>query len=772
LVTIALYLPALRHEFLLYDDQQYVTENRHVLTGLNWPGVAWAFKSYYASNWHPLTWLSHMLDCQLYGLHAWGHHLTNVLLHAMASVLLFVALQRMTGAVWRSAAVAAAFAWHPLHVESVAWIAERKDVLCGFFWMLTMLAYARYTECRRGEPLGLGSANGRNGRASVYYILTIIALTCALMSKPMAVTLPFVLLLLDYWPLRRTQWLRSATWQPEEPWRLVAEKIPTLVLAAVCCVLTLRAQAESYAIVGTTGLPLNRRMTHTFASVAHYLGALFLPSHLAVYYPYPKVAPVATILCGLGLVSGAIMLVIKWGRERPYLPVGTLWFLGTLAPVIGLVQVGDQAWADRYTYIPSIGVFLAIAWAVGEWFGRTRQQNSLNDAVQGLDLAQSLFLVVAVAAGISILSATSLQLRYWRNTRSLFEHAANVTKDNYRATAVLGSLLAAEGHLDEAQSLYAQALRIEPGYAEAHFLMGRALDQQGKLEQAVMEYRQALPFKALEEQNRIYLASALAKLGRDEEAAAQYRTVLASHPDSSVAHNNLARLLQSRGQLDEAIGHYSAALAGDPSLVQSRNNLGVCLLQKGNVAEGTAQLRQAVRLAPGNAEYSFNLGQALNKQGSWGEAAELLSGIVGSKLDDANAHYQLGLSLEHTGRTREAMNQYAGALIQKQDFPEALDALSWILATDPRTELRNGPEAVKMAESACSLTRFENASLLATLAAAYAEVGDFEKAGRTLNRAQKTLDFSRRPEAVKKCTEVAAACQSGAAFRTSPPRPR
>ena len=344
-ITLALYLPALRHEFVAYDDQQYVTENAHVQAGLTPGSIAWAF-GFHADNWHPLTWLSHMLDCQVYGLNPLGHHLTNVLLHVANSVVLFLVLRRLTGATWRSGCVAALFGWHPLHVESVAWIAERKDVLCALFFILTIGAYAHYAQnsevgSRKSELADVRSPTSDfRPLSSGYYWLAFLCFALALMSKPMAVTLPCVLLLLDFWPLRR---LQPSTLNSQPPTRsqLLLEKIPFLALSAVACFLTLRAQTG--AIVSTAGLSLVQRVAHAFAAYTHYAGAMFVPQGLAVYYPYDVAAP-----WGWAVFAGALLLVLTAGAWRfrarwPWCAVGWLWFLGTLVPVIGLVQVGDQA---------------------------------------------------------------------------------------------------------------------------------------------------------------------------------------------------------------------------------------------------------------------------------------------------------------------------------------------------------------------------------------------------------------------------------------------
>ena len=707
LVTLALYLPALHHGFVEYDDQQYVTDNPRVQSGLTWAGFVWAF-GFHAGNWHPLAWLSHMLDCQLYGASASGHHLTNILLHVASTLLLFSVLNRMTGTLWRSAAVAALFAWHPLHVESVAWVAERKDVLCAFFWMLTLWFYVRYAS----QP------------SIPRYLFTLGSFVLCLMAKPMGVTLPFVLLLLDYWPLQRMSPPHS-TLAPQAGdrrqttgiLRLVREKIPFFALSAVACVLTLCAQ--ELAIVSTAGLPVSERIAHVLAAYNHYLATMIVPRNLAVYYPYEIHLPALTITCAILVLGLITLLAITNLRRRPYLMVGWLWYLGTLVPVIGLVQVGDQAWADRYTYLPLIGLFVPLVWLAVE-----------------IVKSRVVLLSASVVVAVGLVATTSVQLRYWQSTRTLFEHTAKVTPQNYMAVTVLGSLLAKEGKLNEAMEYYQTALHYQPAFPEAHFFLGNALDEQGKLPEAVAEYQKALWFRPTQEQTHIFMGMALAKQNKYDEAIAHYNAALKLDPDSAVAHNNLARIFHTQGRLDAAVENYTAALEIDPKLALAHNNLGILLIQKGSLIEGTRQLREALRLKPGNGETEFNLALALSQQEQWNEAAGLFTKTADDHRNDPQAHYAFAVTLAHLKRTREAMSQYAAALLIQPDFPDALDGLAWILSTDNNPDFRNGTEAVKMAGRACELTGQQDPMKLKTLAAAYAETVRFENAIGTVHTAR------------------------------------
>ena len=751
-ITLALYLPALHHGFVEYDDQQYVTDNPRVQAGLTWNGLVWAF-GYHAGNWHPLAWLSHMLDVQLFGARAWGHHLTSVLLHTATTLLLFLVLNRMirlrasasarqasvradaparpADAMWRSAAVAALFAWHPLHVESVAWVAERKDVLCAFFWMLTLWCYAKRDEC-----CVLREKTGGQSRithhASRYYWLSFLFFALALMSKPMAVTLPFVLLLLDYWPLKR---ISDFGFRISDLKKLLLEKVPFFILSAVACWLTL--QAQQIAIVSTAGLTMPQRFAHTLAAYNHYFWAMFFPRDLAVYYPYVISLPMETVVFAGAVMLAVTLLAVKNLRRRPYLIVGWLWFLGTLVPVIGLVQVGDQAWADRYTYLPLIGLFVPLVWAAVEVIKN-----------------QTVLRTLAVTGSLAMLAATSVQLRHWKNTWTLFDHANKVTHENYMAVTVLASQLAKQNKLDEAIALYNQALSYKPTFPETHFFLGNAFDQLGRPDEAVTEYEKALWFKPMQEQTHIFLGIVLGKQKKYAEAVTNYQAALLLNPDSAVTHNNLARIFHTQGKLDEAIEHYTAALKIDSKLALAHNNLGILLLQKDRLADGTLQLREALRLNPTNSETQFNLALALNQQQQWTEAVELFSKTAGTGSADPKAHCEFAKALAHTKKTREAMSEYAAALLIQPDYPDALDGLAWILSTDANAAFRNGTEAVKMAERACVLTERKDAEKLNTLAAAYAEAGRFAEAVSTAQAAKELAVAGKRSDLADECAAM------------------
>jgi len=492
--TLTVFWQVQHHDFIDLDDHLYVTENNHVQAGLTKKGVIWAFTTFHAANWHPLTWLSHMLDCQLFGMRPGMHHLTNLLFHILNSLLLLLVLRKMTGAWWRSAFVAALFALHPLHVESVAWVAERKDVLSTFFWLLTMWVYAHYAERPTFDR----------------YLLVLLSFALGLMAKPMLVTLPFVLLLVDYWPLGRLQLGQSCNdgnlrIKKSSAFRVVWEKIPFFVLAAMSGVLTLLAQQKAGALRTLDIIPLKIRTANALVSYISYIGKMIWPHNLAVFYPHPGIVPMwQAVGAGLSLICLCVLSVmfVRAGRRFPHLAVGWLWYLGTLVPVIGLVQVGSQAMADRYTYVPLIGLFIMISWG-------------FYDLVRGWKNRR---MVLAISTGVvllALMACTWSQVRLWKNSTLLFKHALNVTDNNYKARNLLGIASERQGRLKEALRHYSEALRIKPEYADAHNNQGVALARQGRLKEAISHFSEALRIK----------------------------------PDYVDAHNNLGVALEQQGRL-------------------------------------------------------------------------------------------------------------------------------------------------------------------------------------------------------------------------------
>jgi protein O-mannosyl-transferase len=562
--TVAVYEPVRHHDFVDFDDAKYVFENPEVRGGLTLAGVTWAFTTSHESNWHPLTWLSHMLDVELFGLNAGSHHLVNLLLHAANTVLLFVVLRSMTGALWRSALVAALFGLHPVHVESVAWVSERKDVLSTLFWMLTLMAYVRYFRRPTAHR----------------YALIALSLTLGLMAKPMLVTLPFVLLLLDVWPLGRLPMARSASAGEtgldaasgpgslrSEALRLVWEKVPLFALSAASAIVTFAVQQHGGAVTRIDRLPLWARVVNAFRSYARYLDKTLWPSDLAIFYPYTRVFFISDLVIAALTLVGISLLVWSEARRRPYLLVGWLWYVGTLVPVIGLVQVGSQSMADRYTYIPVIGIFLMVAWGVPDLVARWPSMRP----------------ILAAAAGVMLVGcmlATWFQVQHWHNTVTLFEHASRVTRDNYLAHHNLGVALGRQGRLDESARHLREAVRIQPYHPQMHTRFALVLARQGKIDESIAEFREALRISPDDVDAYIGLGAALTRGGEIDEGIAQLRAALRIKPDSAEAHNVLGVALAEQGKTEEAIAHFWEALRIRPGYAEADRNLLKALARK------------------------------------------------------------------------------------------------------------------------------------------------------------------------------------------------
>ncbi|MGA2281783.1 MAG: tetratricopeptide repeat protein [Verrucomicrobiota bacterium] len=563
LITLLAYWPASYDGFVNYDDQGYVTENSVVQKGLTWTGIKWAFTTSRASYWHPLTWLSHMADCELFGLNPGAHHLVNVLFHMANVALLFLLLLRLTGELWPSAFIAALFAWHPLHVESVAWIAERKDVLSTFFALLTLLAYTRYAQSvtsdkwqvARTEKIASVPALSRvTCHVSLFYGLALFFFALGLMSKPMLVTLPFVMLLLDYWPLQR---MTSDQWPVSKVTRLVLEKWPFFLLTAVSCVVTFFGQRNLEAVVTFQDYPLNLRLANALISYEQYLAKMFWPWPLACFYPLPNhlswiraVAPTAATV--LGVIS---WLIWRTRRQCPYLLFGWLWFLGTLVPVIGLVQVGGVAMADRFTYFPLVGIFIAVAFGVRDLANRFQFPKAAVAAAAALILATCLIL-------------TENQLRYWQDSETLFAHALAVTKDNYVAYVNLGVVLEQKGELNEALAEYRAAEQLAPELYHIHNNLGNLLNNLGHPNEALAEYREAILLRPSLPYLHNSAGMVLAELGRFDEAMSQFNEAARLDPTYPWAHLEIGRLRLKQGRDAEAIDEFRAALRIDPDNYQ------------------------------------------------------------------------------------------------------------------------------------------------------------------------------------------------------------
>ena len=594
LAVWAVFGQTLHHDFVNYDDTAYVYENRHVLTGLTPENVSWALTATHMGIWNPLVWLSFMIDYQLHGLKAGWFHMTNVLLHLANTLLLLFLLHRMGGGFWRSLFVAALFAVHPLHVESVAWVTERKDVLSGLFWMLTMWGYLRYVE--------------RPGTAR--YLTTVFLFALGLMAKPMLVTLPAVLLLLDWWPLGRIDIagvcaaaggkkekpeVKKSTHKAQSekacalagtcsPARIFLEKIPFIALSLASCSITFFAQHQAGAIRSLQAVSLGSRIANALIAYVMYLWKMLWPSGLYVPYLYAGMQPWWKITGACIVLAGLTFAAVKAARQRGYFLFGWLWYLGTLIPVIGFVQIGAQAMADRYTYIPLMGIFIIIAWGAAELSSRWRYRRAVLGSAAGVALA-------------SLLACAYVQTGYWRDSIALWKHTLACASGNYVAHDSLGLALAEQGKLNEAMQHYERAIQHNPDAVEAHTNLGNALANQEKLAEAIEHYERALQIEPDDADAHNNLGNALVGQGKLKEAIEHYERALQFNPDYAEAHNNLGVALAGQGKFEKAIEHYERTLKLSPDTADAHNNLGKALAGQGKLPESIPHFQQALKLA-------------------------------------------------------------------------------------------------------------------------------------------------------------------------------
>ena len=641
LVTLTVYGGVRDYQFINFDDDIYVINNPPVQAGFTLKGLTWAFTTNYPY-WHPLTWLSHMLDCQLFGIRPGPHHLTNLLFHIANTLLLFLWLLRLTQTQGRSFFVAALFALHPLHVESVAWVAERKDILSTFFWLLTMWAYVWYVE----HP-GLRC-----------YLLVALCFVLGLMAKPTVVTLPFVLLLLDYWPLGR--WAPMASDTAGEPntsgqrvsvKHLVWEKAPLFILAALSSLTTFYGQKIGGAVISPEWLTLARRLSNAIVAYVSYMAKMIWPSHLAILYPLSRDPLPLWQPLGAGLLLAVLsLLVMRHARRYPYLMVGWLWYLGTLVPVIGLVQAGTQSMADRFTYVPFIGLFIIVAWGIGDFAVRWRPAKFL----------------LPVGAGVILLTlaiTSWMQVRHWRDSISLFSYTLRVTGNNPKIQNNLGLILSQHGKLGQAVAYYEEALRLDPNYADAHYNLGLAMMSLGNVEQAVAHYEEALRLNPNIASVHNDLGLALFQQGKLDQALAHYQTSLALNPNYVPTYNNLGNALSVQGKIDQAIACYQRALRLDPNNGLPHYNLGLALMSQHQVEPAMWHFREAVRLEPNRPLF-------LNK------LARLLATVGDRKFRNGPAAVPMAEKANRlTGYDQpEMLDTLAAAYAEVGLFPEAIQA--------------------------------------------------------------------------------------------------
>ena len=742
-LTAALYWPITGFGFINFDDHQYIYENPHVIPGLTWSGLRWSFQCGYAGNWHPLTWISHMIDCDLYGLNPNGHHLTNLLFHVANTVLLFRLFKNLTGTLWRSFFVAALFAWHPVHVESVAWASERKDVLFTFFGILTLMAYLSY--CRKPSRFS--------------YFLSLLLFALGLMSKPMLVTLPFILLLMDFWPLGRFQWAelsrgfeqRAAEMVPmakastQNPWgqalRLIAEKAPFFAFSLAASILTYMAQQGGGAVSSWIELPLGARCVNATISYLRYIAQAFWPAHLALLYPFPNHWPVGLAIAAplmLGAITASFVLC---ARRTPCLIVGWLWFLGTLVPVIGLVQVGSQAMADRYMYFPGIGLSIVIIWG-------------LNGLFCSRVWGQKLLAVVGAGALAGCCICTFFQLRYWQDPEKLYRHAIEVTTGNYVAYTCLAGTLDQKGNEEAALALFEKAIEIEPHYPVAQYDLGLALVNEGKLEQAVGHFASAAQDNPKMAEAHNNWGRALLDLGKTNEAAVHIAKAFSLQPDNPEIGCNMGMLLARQSKDTEAIARFADALRLKPEYSEALHGLRVSLNKEGGMDQAISYLSENSKKQPDNLLAHFSLGLALLEQNKPEEAETQFSLALQLDADDPGVHYYLATALIRQHKSEEAVFHYRKTLRQLPDNADALNGLAWILASDPGGKLRAGKQALRLAKQACEITRHKQPAFVITLAAAYAETGRFSEALAAMQQAHALALAARDDDAVARADEL------------------
>ena len=867
LVTAAVYWPVHGYDFVSYDDNNYVTANPHVQSGLSGQTVLWAFTAYKENStcWHPLTWLSHMLDYECFGLDAGMHHLTSVALHAVNAMMLFVVLRSMTGAFWRSALVAALFAWHPLQVDSVAWIAERKNVLSTLFLMLTLMAYVRYA---RRPSLGR-------------YVPVFLFLCLGLIAKPSLVVAPLLLLVLDFWPLGRLQLpgLASAatassagegphasqrlfgecrsrrkealiipgiggsatgqsllTSAPTTLSRLVTEKLPLMLPVLFVCIITVLSQVSVHVLPSLKELPFSTRVANALVSYLRYTGKAVWPAHLAVFYPYPRAWPLWLIGAAVVFVLVVSALAVKWAAARPWFLAGWVWFLAGIFPSIGLLQASNQSMADRYAYFALIGLFIMAVWGLPECLARWPQRNVVLPAL-------------AAAALVAALTVTGFQLQSWRDTPALFEHAFKVT-GSATAQAALGNFYEHQDKLPEAVQHYSAALRADPGFLGASNLvahtesaLGAVLVKQDKPDEAVPHFLRGLGFEPTATAIRCNLADAYFRQGKVEEAISEYKTVLRQEQGNARACHDLAWLFattENAKYRDPAqaveFARRSVALTDEKKpecwmtlamacAVANRTNdvikavqktvelqaaatyqnprellpaalasFGLELARRGQAEMGVVLLSEAARLAPkadDRAEMQRQVGLIFSGQGKYEQAASFYTAALEANprlaaahndlaLDlvsrgdlpaalehyaqaikiepqDTEAHRNMALALIAAGRLSEARSQLYETLRLKPDYVDALNDLAWMLATAPDAKVRDAHEALRLAQHAAELTRQKDAGILETLAAAYAEGGNFAEAIGTAEAALKLCDGPSQKgtlEALRNCLQL------------------
>jgi len=635
-VTLAVFWQVHNFEFTNYDDNLYVTENKHISSGLKWENIVWVFTNTHVGNWHPLTGLSHILDCQLFGLNPGRHHLVNLLFHIVNTLLLFAFLKLITGKLWQSAFIAALFAIHPLHVESVAWISERKDVLSTLFWIFTIWAYFHYTE-KRGVA---------------WYIIALAFFALGLMAKPMLVTLPFLLLLIDYWPLNRLEISNRS-----QIYHRVYEKIPFFILAAISSVITFAVQKNAGVVSKIEALPLKMRIANAIISYWKYIEKMFWPANLAAFYPYAEdklhswqVLPLAVLLIII------TTCVVRLGARHKYLPVGWFWFLGTLVPVIGIIQAGSQAMADRYTYVPLIGLFIIIGWGLPEILKSWRYRKII-------------FISFALVSLSALAICAWIQTSHWKNTISLFKHALRVTSGNYIAYIQMGNAYFTAGEIDHAISAYSKAIEINPQEPWPYYNRGNVYISRGLYDAAIFDYSKAIEINPSDADFYLARGIAYSSKGEMDRALADYDKAIEINPKYAEAYYNRGTIyLHVTEQFDLAIADYNKAIEINPKYADAYNNRGTAYYRKDQIDRAISDYNKAIEINPEYAEAYNNRGSAYSQGqknfdaaiSDYNKAIEINPGLTEAYWGKANACESAGRKIEAIEAYR-AFIQYAPA---------------------------------------------------------------------------------------------------------------
>jgi len=650
-VTLAVYAPTRTFEFVSFDDPIYVRDNQDIAGGLTWHGAQWAFTTGVGANWNPVTWFSHMLDVELFGLSSGLHHVTNVVIHTLNTLLLFALLLRMTQAPYKSAFVAALFAVHPLHIESVAWISERKDVLSTFFGLLAINGYVSYV---------------RKPKVTRYLLMASI-FALSLMSKPMLVTLPFVLLLLDVWPLGRVRVAagQAALWR-----RVILEKAPLFVMAIVLSVVTFIVQSREGTVGDTLTFPIGQRLANATVTYVRYLARLVWPSRLAAFYPYEDLSVVWVAGSAIFLIATSF-LVIRFSKRHPYLLVGWLWYLGTLVPVLGLIQAGGQSSADRYTYVPLIGILAMITWGVCEGLARWRYHASILGAA-----------AIVLVATFAI--AAMNQVLYWKDSYALWSHAVAVTSGNYLAHVNLGMAYQERGDPDSALTHFQEAVRVRPGYPESLNALGAALLRRGQLDEALPLFEQAKRIRPSFGSAHSNAGIVLARRGQVGQAIVEFMEGIRLDPGNGEMHANLGLGLATQGRFDEAIQEYNKAIKLMPGSADVHTLLGNVFFSQGKLNEAVAEFELAIELNPQLFETHNNLGLAFHNMQRYDEAIAQFNEAIRVAPNAAEAYNSRGVTLATLGKFDEAIGNFTSALRARPDYREAQENL--LLAEEKKRE--------------------------------------------------------------------------------------